>query len=170
MGAVRVALIVCLLGLASSAPPAEGASRRTIATTGLTLQVPAGWHAAISRTPACDPERLIIASSKPLRISGNGHAASPTTGAMIVLLLEDLQVQDRPSGDLRPQHHFQIDWTSVRTLEPDGFCGNQKGPAAIHYFKMHDRYLGYIVYPGRNVSRRVRTQTLVLMDSLRVTG
>jgi hypothetical protein len=39
----------------------------------------------------------------------------------------------------------------------------------MHYFKTHNRYLGYIVYPGSNVGLRTRAQTLTLMDSLRVT-
>ena len=164
----RVAL-VCLLVLTGSATAASGTSGRTISTTGVTLRVPPGWHAAVSRTPDCDPERLIVASSEPLRISAGGRVASPTSRAVIVLLLEDRQVQDRPSGDLRVPSHFQIDWTSLRTLAPDGYCGNPKGAAAMHYFKTHGRYLGYIVYPGRSVGPRVRAQTLALMDSLRVT-
>ena len=59
--------------------------------------------------------------------------------------------------------------TTYVQLEPDGFCGNPKGPAAMHYFKTHSRYLGYIVYPGSSVGPRVRAQTVALMDSLRVT-
>jgi hypothetical protein len=161
-------LVVCLLALAGSATAASGMSGRTISTTGVTLQVPTGWYAAVSRTPACDPERLIVASSERLQISASGRVASPTSRAVIVLLLEDRQVQDRPSGDLRVPSHFRIDWNSLRTLAPDGYCGNPKGAAAMHYFKMHGRYLGYIVYPGRNVGLRVRTQTLALMDSLRL--
>jgi hypothetical protein len=148
---------------------ASGTSGRTISTAGATLSVPADWHAAVSRTPTCDPERLIVASTERLRIGAGARVASPTSRGVIVLLLEDRQVQDRPSGDLRLPKHFQIDWHSLRTLEPDGFCGNPKGPAAMHYFKTHGRYLGYIVYPGKNVDERVRRQTLALMDSLQVT-
>jgi hypothetical protein len=166
---MRSVFVVCLLALAGSATAASGMSGRTISTTGVTLRVPTGWHAAVSRTPACDPERLIVASSEPLRISASGRVASPGRRAVTVLLLEDRQVQDRPSGYLRVPSHFQIDWNSMRTLAPDGYCGNPKGAAAMHYFKTHGRYLGYIVYPGRNVGLRVQTQTLALMDSLRVT-
>jgi hypothetical protein len=166
---MRSVTLVCLLVLTGSATAASGTSGRTISATGLTLRVPTGWHAVVSRTPDCDPERLIVASSEPLRISASGRVATPTSRAVIVLLLEDRQVQDRPSGDLRVPSHFRIDWNSLRTLAPDGYCGNPKGAAAMHYFKTHGRYLGYIVYPGRNVGLRVRAQTLALMDSLRVT-
>ena len=169
MAAVRIVMVVCLLALAGSAAAASGTSGRTISTTGVTLRLPTRWHAAVSRTPDCDPERLIVASSEPLRISAGGRVASPASRAVIVLLLEDRQVQDRPSGDLRLPRHFRIDWNDLRTLEPDGFCGNPKGPAAMHYFKTHSRYLGYIVYPGSSVGPRVRAQTVALMDSLRVT-
>jgi hypothetical protein len=165
----RVLFVVCLLALAGSATAATSKPDHTISTTGVTLRLPTGWHAAVSRTPDCDPERLIVASSERLRISASGRVASPTGRAVIVLLLEDRQAQDRPSGDLRLPRHFNVDWSYLRTLAPDGFCGNPKGPAAMHYFKTHNRYLGYIVYPGSNVGRRVRTQTLTLMDSLRVT-
>jgi hypothetical protein len=167
---VRSILVVCLLVLAGSATGASGAPGRTISTTGVTLRLPTGWHAAVSRTPGCDPERLIVASSESLRISASGRVAAPASRAVIVLLLEDRQVQDRPSGDLRLPRHFEIDWNYLRTLAPDGYCGNPKGPAAIHYFKTHGRYLGYIVYPGNSIGLRVRAQTLVLMDSLHVTG
>jgi hypothetical protein len=166
---MRSLALVCLLILAGSATAASGMSGRTISTTGVTLRVPPGWHAAVSRTPACDPERLIVASSEPLRISASGRVASPGRRGVTVLLLEDRQVQDRPAGDLRLPRHFQLDWSSLRTLAPDGYCGNPTGPAALHYFKTHGRYLGYIVYPGRNVGLRGRAQTLALMDSLRVT-
>ena len=78
-------------------------------------------------------------------------------------------MQDRPSGDLRRPRHFTVDWDSLRTLAPDGYCGNPRGPAAMHYFKTHGRYLGFIVYPGSDVGASARAKTLALMDSLRVT-
>lgn len=78
-------------------------------------------------------------------------------------------MQDRPSGDLRRPHHFMIDWENLRTLAPDGFCGNPRGPAAMHYFKTRGRYLGFIVYPGSHIGASARAKTLSLMDSLRVT-
>jgi hypothetical protein len=169
VAALRSALLVCLLVLAGSAAAATRAPGRTISTTGVTLRLPTGWHAAVSRTPDCDPERLIVASSEPLRITASGRLASPRRRTVIVLLLEDRQVQDRPSGDLRLPRHFKIVWNDLRTLAPDGYCGNPKGPAAMHYFKTHGRYLGFIVYPGRNVGLRVRAQTLAVMNSLQVT-
>lgn len=167
---MRTMLACCLLVLAGSAAAASGAPARTISTSGVTLRLPSGWYAAVSRTPDCDPERLIVASSEPLRISASGRVASPRSRAVIVLLLEDRQVQDRPSGDLRLPRHFEIVWNDLRTLKPDGYCGNPRGPAAMHYFKTHGRYLGYIVYPGSGIGLRVRAQTLALMDSLHVTS
>jgi hypothetical protein len=137
--------------------------------SGVHVAIPIGWHAAITKTPQCDPERLIVASSGRLRISATGRVASPRPGEVVVLLLEDRQVQDRPSGDLRRPRHFSVDWSSLRTLAPDGFCGNPRGSAAMHYFKTHGRYLGFIIYPGSRVGALARAKTLVLMDSLRVT-
>jgi hypothetical protein len=168
VAALRSVLVVSLLVLAGSAA-ASRAPGRTVTTTGVTLRLPTGWHAVVSRTPDCDPERLIVASSEPLRISASRRLASPRSGAVIILLLEDRQVQDRPSGDLRLPRHFKIVWNDLRTLAPDGYCGNPRGPAAMHYFKTHNRYLGYIVYPGSSLGPRVRAQTLALMDSLQVT-
>lgn len=167
---MRTILAVSLLMLAGSGAAASGSPARTISTSRVTLRLPSGWHAAVSRTPDCDPERLIVASSERLRISASGRVASPTRHAVVVLLLEDRQVQDRPSGDLRRPRHFEIVWSNLRTLAPDGYCRNPRGPAAMHYFKTHDRYLGYIVYPGTSVGRQTRAQTLTLMDSLQVTG
>jgi hypothetical protein len=170
VAALRTILAVSLLMLVGSAAAAWRSPARTISTSGVMLRVPSGWHAAVSRTPDCDPERLIVASSEPLRISANGRVASPRRHAVVVLLLEDRQVQDRPSGDLRRPRHFEVAWSDLRTLAPDGYCGNPRGPAAMHYFKTHNRYLGYIVYPGTSVGRHARAQTLTLMDSLQVTS
>jgi hypothetical protein len=160
-GGVVAICLVAATGLASSG--------REVVTSGVQLAIPVGWHAAIAKTPQCDPERLIAASSGRLRISATGRVASPRPGEVVVLLLEDRQVQDRPSGDLRRPNHFSVDWSSLRTLEPDGFCGNPRGSAAMHYFKTHGRYLGFIIYPSSRVGAFARAKTLALMDSLRVT-
>jgi hypothetical protein len=150
-------------GVAVSAP-------RRISSAGVSLQLPPGWAGKASRTRGCDPRRLLVASSSRLRISATGRIGSPRAGEVLVAVMEDIQVQDRPVGDLRRPRHFQVDWAYLRTLAPDGFCGNPKGPAAMHYFKTHGRYLGFIVYPGRRVTAQTRAQTLEFMDSLRVTS
>lgn len=163
------ALLVAVVGVCLAAGAAAASSRREVVTSGVRLAVPGGWHAAVAKTPQCDPERLIVASSGRLRVSATGRVASPRPGEVIVLLLEDRQVQDRPSGDLHRPRHFTIDWRSLRRLAPDGYCGNPRGPAAMHYFKTHGRYLGFIIYPGSGLSASARASTLALMDSLRVT-
>lgn len=158
-------IAVCVVAAAASASPGRG-----VATSGVRLTIPPGWHAAVAETPQCDPERLVVASSGRLHMSATGRVASPRPGEVIVLLLEDRQVQDRPAGDLRRPRHFTVDWDSVRTLAPDGYCGNPRGPAVMHYFKTHSRYLGFIVYPGAALGASARAKTLALMDSLRVTA
>jgi hypothetical protein len=163
------ALLAAGVGVCLVAAGATASAGREVFTSGVRLAVPGGWHAAVAKTPQCDPERLIVASSGRLRVSATGRVASPRPGEVIVLLLEDRQVQDRPSGDLRRPRHFTIEWENLRTLAPDGYCGNPRGLAAMHYFKTRGRYLGFIVYPGSGLSHSARAKTLALMDSLRVT-
>jgi hypothetical protein len=168
--AKRVILSFSLVLFAAVVSGVAGSAPRRISSAGVSLQLPPGWVAKALRTRGCDPGRLLVASSSPLRISATGRIASPRAGAVVVAVMEDIQVQDRPVGDLRRPRRFQIDWASLRTLAPDGFCGNPKGLAAMHYFKTHGRYLGFIVYPGRRVTAQTRAQTLGVMDSLRVTS
>jgi len=139
---------------------------RTIITAGLTLRVPAGWHAVVGGAPACDPERLIVVSSAPLRISAGGQLAPPRKGQVVILLLEDRSRQDRPSGDLRRPTHFSITWNRLVHVSPT--CGNPDTPAFMRYFKTHSRYIGFIVYRGAQIGSNTRSKTLAVMDSLRV--
>jgi hypothetical protein len=169
MSGMKAALFGPVVAVCFVAAAASASSGRGVVTSGVRLAVPVGWHAVVAKMPQCDPERLVVASSGRLRVSATGRVASPRPGEVIVLLLEDRQVQDRPSGDLRRPRHFTVDWDSLRTLAPDGYCGNPRGPAAMHYFKTHGRYLGFIVYPGSDVGASARAKTLALMDSLRVT-
>jgi hypothetical protein len=166
---MRAALFAGLVAVCLVAATALASSGREVVTSGVHLAIPAGWHAAVAKTPQCDPERLIVASSGRLRVNATGRVASPRPREVIVLLLEDRQVQDRPSGDLRRPVRFTVDWESLRTLAPDGYCGNPRGPAAMHYFRTHGRYLGFIVYPGSQVGASARAKALALMDSLRLT-
>lgn len=163
-----VVIGVAAFVIAASAAVAA-APRKEISTSGVHIVVPSGWHATVAKTPQCDPERLIVASSGRLRISATGRVASPLPSEVVVLLLEDMQAQDRPVGDLRRPRHFFVDWSGLRTLEPDGFCGNPRGLASMRYIKTHGRYLGFIVYPGGHPDALARAKTLALMDSLRVT-
>jgi hypothetical protein len=156
-----LALCVTPLAFAVSQPS------RTISANGTTLRIPAGWHAAVARTPDCDPERLIVVSSAPLQISASGQVQAPRQRQVVILLLEDRYVQDRPVGDLRRPTHFAIAWNKLVRLEPNRYCGNPNAPAAMHYFKTHGRYLGFIVYPGAAVDAQTRATTLAVMDGLR---
>jgi hypothetical protein len=166
---VRFVAVVGFVVVGATATAALGAAHgRAIATSGVRLVAPTGWYARIAKTPQCDPERLIVASSARFRMT-NGRIASPQPDQVIVLLLEDRLAQDRPAGDLRRPRHFTVDWANLRTLSPDGYCGNPRGPASMHYIKTHGRYLGFIVYPGARARPAVRANTLALMDSLRVT-
>jgi len=165
---MRRPLMIGLLAFCA-APVALAAQRsQTISTAGTTLRVPEGWHAAVARTPACDPERLIVVSSAPLRISSGGQLAPSRTGQVLILLLEDRYRQDRPSGDLRRPAHFSITWKILVRVKP--ICGNPDTPAFMRYFKTHSRYVGFIVYPGAHVGSNTRSKTLAVMDSLRVSA
>jgi hypothetical protein len=165
---VRYLLVVGLLALGSASAAVATRTPATISTAGVTLRVPTGWHAAIAKTPNCDPERLIVVSSARLKISAGGQVAAPGTGQVVILLLEDRYVQDRPTGDLRRPVHFTIAWDRLVKLEPGGYCGSPHAPASMQYFKTNGRYLGFIVYPGAAMGSSTRAKTLAVMDSLRV--
>jgi hypothetical protein len=141
---------------------------RTISTSGVRLVVPVGWHVAISTTPSCDPERLVVISSAPVRFHPGGRLKAPGGGDVLVLLLEDRYIQDRPVGDLRRPTHFSVTWNRLVRLK--AVCGLPNAPAYMRYFKTHGRYLGFIVYPGERVGETTRVKTLAVMDSLRVSA
>jgi hypothetical protein len=153
-GAVSVAL--------ASAPT------KVVSTAGVTLHVPVAWHAAVARTPTCDPERLIVASSAPIRTNRTARLASPPSGQVLILLLEDRYRQDRPVGNLRRPAHFVVAWRRLVHLKPS--CGLPNAPAYMRYFKTHTRYIGFIVYPTGRINAEVRADTLAIMDSLLVTA
>lgn len=52
-----------------------GGHSGTISTAAVTLRIPADWHAVVAKTPNCNPERLIAASSAPLHMSQTGDLA-----------------------------------------------------------------------------------------------
>jgi len=165
---IRRLLVIALLTFGAAPAALATEPSRTISTAGATLRIPPGWHGAVARKPDCDPERLIVVASAPLHISSSGQVARPRAGQVVILLLEDRYVQDRPVGDLLRPAHFTIAWNKLARLEPGRYCGSPNAPASMHYFKTHERYLGFIVYPGARIGPRTRAKTLALMDSLRI--
>jgi hypothetical protein len=127
-----------------------------------------GWHASTSKSTICDPQRLLVASSAPIRFRFRGHLAAPARGQVLVLVMEDRYVQDRPAGDLRRPNHFTVAWNELRHLAGGSACGLPDAPAYLRYFKTHGRYIGFIVFPGRHMTGTARAETLVVMDSIRV--
>jgi hypothetical protein len=163
---MRYLVVAGLLALgAAPAAPAMQPSR-TISAAGVTLHVPAGWHAVVGGGPACDPVRLIVVSPAPLQTGSGGRLAGPHKRQVLILLLEDRLPQDRPYGDLRRPRHFSISWNRLVRVKP--VCGNPDTPAYMRYFKTHSRYIGFIVYPGAQIEWNNRSKTLAVMDSLRV--
>lgn len=161
---ILVAVVALLApGAVAAGTPGKG---RTVSTAGVSLQLPTGWQARISKTPACDPERLIVASSARTQIGPNGRLPSPRGGAVLVVLLEDRYRQDRPVGDLHRPKHFSVSWNHLAHIKPS--CGLPASPAYMHYVKTEGRYLGFIVYPGSALDATTRAATITLMDSLHV--
>ena len=165
---MRRLLVIGLLAFGATPVALAAQPSQTISTAGATLRVPTGWHGAVARTPACDPERLIVVSSEPLRIGSGGQLAPPLRGQVVILLLEDRYRQDRPSGDLRRPTHFSISWNRLVHVKP--ICGAPDTPAFMRYFKTHGRYIGFIVYPGARIGPQTRAKALAVMDSLRVSA
>ncbi|MGH2887063.1 MAG: hypothetical protein ACRDPA_30955, partial [Solirubrobacteraceae bacterium] len=120
--------------------------------------------------PNCDPERLIVISSRRLRVSASGQIAHHRPSEVVVVLLEDQWAQDRPSGDLRRPARFRIAWHRLANLKQNRCSGLPNSPASMHYFKTRGRYIGFIVYPGAQIHARLRAQTQSIMDSLRVSA
>lgn len=165
---VAPALLIAIAGLVAPAvafgsAPGQG---RTVSRAGVSLRIPAGWQAETAKVVTCDPERLIVASSRPIRIGPNAGLPSPHAGAVLVVLLEDRYRQDRPPGNLHRPRHFVVTWHHLTHIKPS--CGLPASPAYMRYFKTHGRYLGFIVYPGGAVTAKTRAATLRLMDSLRL--
>jgi hypothetical protein len=130
---------------------------------GVTVDVPVGWHTAHGRGD-CDPEQLLVVSSEPIRRTQTGRFARPSPGHVLVFVLEDHAV--KPVGDLRRPHHFKIAWHTTRGLEP--CCGEPDGPASMHWFRQHGRYLGFVVFMRGDVPAARRATTEHVLDSLRL--
>lgn len=158
--------VIAIALVALCAVASASRSGDIIATAGVSIQIPAGWQAQVSKTPACDPERLIVASSTRMHIRPDGQLPSPRAGAVLIVLLEDRYRLDRPVGDLRRPQHFSVAWNRLARIKPS--CGLPSSPGYMRYVKTHGRYLGFIVYPGRATGPRTREATVTLMDSLHV--
>jgi hypothetical protein len=152
-----MAVVALVLALALGLVP--------IHTHGVTVDVPKGWHVTRA-APAgyCDPERLLVVSSAPIRHARNGNIAAPARGQVIVAVLEDHAY--KPAGNLRRPRHFAIDWQSTREIAP--CCGTPDGPASMHWFEQEARYIGFIVYIGRGVPAGRRAATEQMVDTLQV--
>ena len=120
------------------------------------------------RAGAATPERLLAVTSAPIRFRPAGHLAAPAKGQVLLLLMEDRSVRDRPVPDLRRPKHFSVTWNHLRRLDGGTGCGLPAAVAYLRYFKTHGRYLGFIVFPGARTSNKTRAKTLATMDSLRV--
>jgi hypothetical protein len=85
---------------------------------------------------------------------------------VLLVVLEDRYVQDRPLGDLQRPMRFTVAWD--RLVHVKAICGLPDSAAYMRYFKTHGRYLGFIVYPGSEVGATTRKNTLTVMNSLHV--
>ncbi|HZP73444.1 MAG TPA: hypothetical protein VFA97_08720 [Gaiellaceae bacterium] len=160
---VSLALFLVALG---SALPAEPSAIETATSAGVQVTIPAGWHADTNRAPACDPARLMLLSSGPIRTAHTGGLLPPTRDQVLVAVVEDHA--NLPVGNLHRPARFSVDWSHPLRLEGSG-CGVPDAPASMHWFHTHGRYLGLTVFPGSDVAAATRAQTIAVMDSLRVT-
>jgi len=165
---MKLMVVTALLALAVS-PAALSARRdRVISDAGVHLTIPPGWQASTSKSTLCDPQRLLVASSASIHFRSAGHLSAPAPGQVVVLVMEDRYVQDRPTGDLRRPNHFTVAWNHLRHLDGGSACGLPDAPAYLRYFKTRGRYIGFIAFPGRRLSSTTRAKTTIVMDSIRV--
>jgi hypothetical protein len=166
---VRLIIATSLLALAVSPAALSAARDRVISDSGVRLTIPAEWDASSSKSTICDPQRLLVASSAPIRFRSGGHLAAPARGQVLVLVMEDRYLQDRPADNLRRPSHIRVAWNQLRHLDGGSACGLPDGPAYLRYFKTYGRDIGFIVFSDRRVSSTTRAKTLAVMDSIRVT-
>lgn len=140
-------------------------SAAAIAVAGLHLVLPHGWHGLTfdPRTSACDPATVAVIGTAEPRVTSAGWAL-PRRGQVLVFL--EVDHVNKPVGDLRRPRHFRIPWGRFRRLE--GCCNLPAARGAPLWFRERGRYLGFIVFAGRDVPGRTRAQTQRLLDSLRV--
>jgi hypothetical protein len=147
---------------------AERAAVRRVESAGVQVTIPADWHADTNKVLGCDPQRLMLVSSRRLRTARTGGLLAPTKSQVLIAVVEDHV--NLPSGSLRRPARFSVDWNHPARLEGGSGCTGPDAPAEMHWFRTDGRYLGLTVYPGIDVPAATRTQTIAVMDSLRVTG
>jgi hypothetical protein len=147
---------------------AEQASVRRVESAGVQVTIPAGWHADTNKALSCDPQRLMLLSSGRLRTARTGGLLAPPRSQVLIAVVEDHV--NLPSGNLHRPARFSIDWNHPVRLDGGSGCTGPDAPAVMHWFRTRGRYLGLTVYPGTDVAAATRTQTIAVMDSLRVTG
>jgi hypothetical protein len=164
---MRHVLLVCLVTLALCSTVAAGPTKtRNVTSAGLQLTVPAGWHVDQNKLLSCDPQRLLLVSSQPIRTARTGGLLAPDSGQVLIFVMEDHA--NLPAGNLHRPTRFSVDWNRLFHLK--GSCGTPDTPASMHWFHTQGRYLGLTIFPGPRISTKTRAQTIAVMDSLRVTG
>ena len=163
---MRPLLLFLLLVVGMRATAVSPGRSHLVSTSRVQIEVPAGWHVSLSKTPACDPERLLTLSSAPIQVSSGGRLAAPSHDGVLVVVLMDRFAQDRPFGDLHRPEHFSVPWSKL--VHVKSICGLPHAPAYARYLRANGRYIGFIIYPGSGPSARTRAQTLTTMDSIRV--
>lgn len=136
-----------------------------LAFVGLQLALPHGWD-GLTMNPklaTCDPMTLAVVGTAQPRITSNGWV-HPGPGQVLVFVEEDHV--NKPVGNLRRPARFDIHWGHFDRLE--GCCGLPAMRGQTIWFRQDGRYLGFIVYAGRDVSAKTRAATQRLLDSLRV--
>jgi hypothetical protein len=149
--------------------PAAGAGRagmQNVESAGVQATIPVSWRADTNKALSCDPQRLMLLSSQPIRTAHTGGLLAPTRSQVVIAVVEDHV--NLPSGNLQRPARFSIDWNHPVRLK--GSCGSPDAPASMHWFRTNGRYLGLTVYAGSHISAATRAQTIAIMDSLRVTG
>jgi hypothetical protein len=161
--------LLLLVFLALELCPGAGAGRagmQRVESAGVQATIPAGWRADTNKALACDPQRLMLLSSQPIRTARTGGLLAPTAGQVEIAVVEDHV--NLPSGNLHRPTRFSVDWSHPARLE--GSCGSPDAPASMHWFRTDGRYLGLTVYPGSHVPAATRARTIAVMDSVRLTG
>lgn len=137
-----------------------------VESAGVQVTIPASWRADTNKALSCDPQRLMLLSSRPIRTAHTGGLLPPTRSQVVIAVVEDHV--NLPSGNLHRPERFSVDWNHPVRLKRS--CGSPDAPASMHWFRMDGRYLGLTVYLGLHIPAATRAQTIGVMDSLTVTG
>jgi hypothetical protein len=132
---------------------------------GLQLMLPHGWHGLTfdPKLATCDPSTVAVVGTEPPDLTSKGWRL-PRRGQVLVFVEEDHL--NKPYGNLRRPVRFSVKWGHFDRLE--GCCGLPGARGQTIWFRQRGRYLGFIVYAGRDVTAETRAKTQCLLDSLRV--